>query len=74
MKLENSERRLVTEVFHKSSHEPYFLPLISMHAHHIRKDIPLESLVRESNTLQPIILMKVKTFRYACHYYLMDIH
>lgn len=35
MKLENSEGRLVTEVFHKPSHEPYFLSFTSIHAQHI---------------------------------------
>jgi hypothetical protein len=33
-------------VFHKPSHEPYFLPFTSIHAHHIKKNIPFVALVR----------------------------
>ncbi len=37
---------MVTEVFHKPSHEPYFLPFTSIHAHHIKKNIPFAALIR----------------------------
>lgn len=46
VKLENKEGRLVTGVFHKTSHEPYFLPFQSTHVHHIKKNIPFAALVR----------------------------
>ncbi len=45
-KLENRGEKLVSEVFHKPSHEPYFLPFTSIHAHHIKKNIPFVALVR----------------------------
>ena len=46
LRLENSGGRLVTEVFHKPSHEPYFLPFTSIHNEHIKKNIPFGALVR----------------------------
>jgi hypothetical protein len=46
IKLENRGGKLVSEVFHKPSHEPYFLPFTSIHAHHIKKNIPFVDLVR----------------------------
>jgi hypothetical protein len=46
VKLENRGGKLVSEVFHKPSHEPYFLPFTSTHAHHIKKNIPFVALVR----------------------------
>jgi hypothetical protein len=46
VKLENREGILVSEVFHKPSHEPYFLPFTSIHADHIKKNIPFGALVR----------------------------
>ena len=46
VRLENREGRLVTEVFHKPSHEPYFLPFTSVHVQHIKKNIPFAALVR----------------------------
>ena len=36
----------MSEVFHKSSHEPYFLPYTSIHPLHIKKNIPVEALIR----------------------------
>ena len=46
VKLENTGGELVSNVFHKPSHEPYFLPFTSVHALHIKKNIPFEALVR----------------------------
>jgi hypothetical protein len=46
VKLENRGGELVSEVFHKPSHEPYFLPFTSIHALHIKKNIPFAALVR----------------------------
>ena len=46
VKLENRGGKLVSEVFHKPSHEPYFLPFTSIHAQHIKKNIPYVALVR----------------------------
>ena len=46
VKLENSGGKLVSSVFHKPSHEPYFLPFTSVHAQHIKKNIPCTALVR----------------------------
>ncbi|CAF0803632.1 unnamed protein product [Adineta steineri] len=40
VKLENRGGVLITEVFHKPSHEPYSLPFTSTHAQHIKKNIP----------------------------------
>ncbi len=34
------------EVFHKPSYEPDYLPFTSVHAQHIKKNIPFEALVR----------------------------
>lgn len=46
MKLENRGGILVSDVFHKPSHEPYFLPFTSTHAKHIKKNIPFIALIR----------------------------
>ena len=46
VKLENRGEVLWTEVFHKPSHEPYFLPFTSTHAQHIKKNIPRVSFTR----------------------------
>ncbi len=46
VKLENREGRLVSEVHHKPSYEPYFLPFTSIHARHIKKNIPYVALIR----------------------------
>jgi hypothetical protein len=46
VKLENKEGKLVTEVFHKPSHGPYFLPFSSIHAEHIKKNISFGALIR----------------------------
>lgn len=46
VKLENRGGILLSEVFHKPAHEPYFLPFTSVHAKHIKKNIPFQALVR----------------------------
>jgi hypothetical protein len=46
VKLENRGGELVSKVFHKPSYEPYFLPFTSVHALHIKKNIPYVALVR----------------------------
>jgi hypothetical protein len=46
VKLENRGGVLRLEVFHKPSYEPYYLPFTSIHAQHIKKNIPFEALVR----------------------------
>ncbi|CAF3024274.1 unnamed protein product [Rotaria sp. Silwood2] len=46
VKLENRGGKLVSEVYHKPSYEPYFLPFTSIHALHIKKNIPYVALVR----------------------------
>lgn len=46
IKLENNGGKLVSSVFHKPSHEPYFLPFTSIHPRHIKKNIPYVALVR----------------------------
>ncbi|CAF3386837.1 unnamed protein product [Rotaria socialis] len=46
LKIENRGGSLISEVFHKASHEPYFLPFTSVHAKHIKKNIPYAALVR----------------------------
>lgn len=46
VRLRNDNGKLVTEVFHKPSYEPYFLPYTSVHARHIKKNIPYGALVR----------------------------
>ena len=46
IRMGNEEGRLVSEVYHKPSHEPYFLPFTSVHNEHIKKNIPFGALVR----------------------------
>ncbi|CAF1571856.1 unnamed protein product, partial [Adineta steineri] len=46
VKLENRGGVMITEVFHKPSHEPYSLPFTSTHAQHIKKNIPYVALTR----------------------------
>ena len=46
IRLENNNGYLMSEVFHKPSHEPYFLPYTSVHPAHIKKNIPFGALVR----------------------------
>ena len=44
--IENINGRLFTKVYHKPSHEPYFLPFNSMHPMHMKRNIPYEMLFR----------------------------
>ncbi|CAF4990187.1 unnamed protein product, partial [Rotaria socialis] len=44
LKIENRGGSLISEVFHKASHEPYFLPFTSVHAKLIKKNIPYAAL------------------------------
>jgi hypothetical protein len=46
IRIGNHEGRLVSEVYHKPSHEPYFLPFTSIHMEHIKRNIPFGALVR----------------------------
>jgi hypothetical protein len=46
VKLENRGGKLMSEVFHKPAHEPYFLPFTSIHVKHIKKNILFVALVR----------------------------
>jgi hypothetical protein len=46
VKLENRGGELLSEVYHKPSHEPYFLPFTSIHVQHIKKNIPYVAFVR----------------------------
>jgi hypothetical protein len=45
VKLDIRGGKLVSEVFHKPSHEPHFLPFNSTHVGHIKKNIPYGALV-----------------------------
>ena len=44
--IENKNGQLFTKVYHKPSHEPYFLPYNSIHPLHIKKNIPFAMLLR----------------------------
>lgn len=44
--LSNENGQLVSSVFHKPSHELYYLPFRSTHVLHIKKNIPFGALVR----------------------------
>ncbi|CAF1563927.1 unnamed protein product [Adineta ricciae] len=46
VKLENRGGKLMSDVFHKPSHEPYFLPFSSIHAEHIKTNIPFVAITR----------------------------
>lgn len=45
-RLENRGGTLVSNVFHKPSHEPFYLPFTSTHIKHIENNIPFEALIR----------------------------
>ena len=47
VKLENRDGQLLVAVFHKPSHEPYFLPYSSTHAERIKRNIPYVALIRD---------------------------
>ena len=42
----NIDKHLQTSVFHKPSHEPYFLPFNSTHAMFIKRNIPYGAIIR----------------------------
>lgn len=44
--MENDDGKLVTSVYHKPSHEPYYMPFNSIHPMHMEKNIPFAMLFR----------------------------
>jgi hypothetical protein len=44
--IENQEGQLYTSVYHKPSHEPYYLPFNSIHPLHMKKNIPFAMFLR----------------------------
>ena len=44
--MENRNGQLYTSVYHKPSHEPYYLPFNSVHPMHMKKNIPFTMLLR----------------------------
>jgi len=44
--MENTTGQLFTKVYHKPSHEPYYLPFNSVHPLHMKKNIPFAMLLR----------------------------
>ncbi|CAM4849124.1 unnamed protein product, partial [Rotaria magnacalcarata] len=46
LKIENKKGELFTEVYHKPSYEPYYLPFNSIHPAHMKRNIPFEMLIR----------------------------
>ena len=46
IRLENIEGRLVSEVYNKLAHEPYFHPFTSVHNEHIKRNIPFGARIR----------------------------
>lgn len=44
--VENNQGRLITKVYHKPSHEPYYLPFNSIHPMHMKKNIPFAMYLR----------------------------
>ena len=44
--MENQDGHLFTSVYHKPSHEPYYLPFYSVHPFHMKKNIPFTMLLR----------------------------
>ena len=46
LSIENHNGSLVTQVYHKPSYEPYYLPFNSIHPMHMKKNIPFTMLLR----------------------------
>ncbi|CAF2071216.1 unnamed protein product [Rotaria magnacalcarata] len=46
LSVENVNGHLLTKVYHKPSHEPYYLPFNSVHPMHMKKNIPFAMLLR----------------------------
>jgi hypothetical protein len=68
VKLENRGGKLVSEVYHKPSCEPYFLPFTSIHAQHIKKNIPYVALIRAIRYSSSYNAFKrEETHIYICH-------
>lgn len=44
--IENENGHLITNVFHKPSYEPYYLPFSSVHPMHMKKNIPYAMFLR----------------------------
>ena len=44
--MENQNGQLLTKVYHKPSHEPYYLPFNSIHPLHMKKNIPFAMFLR----------------------------
>lgn len=44
--MEKRDGHLFTNVYHKPSHEPYYLPFNSVHPFHMKKNIPFTMLLR----------------------------
>jgi hypothetical protein len=56
--ISNRNGRLHTLVYHKPSHEPYFLPFDSAHAMFIKKNIPYEAIIRAVRYSSDLISFK----------------
>ena len=46
LKIQNQDAILITSVYHKPSHQPYYLPFNSIHPLHMKKNIPFTMLLR----------------------------
>lgn len=46
LQMENRDGKLITNLYHKPSYEPYYLPFSSVHPMHMKKNIPFAMLVR----------------------------
>lgn len=55
LSVENLDGYLKTSVFHKPSHEPYFLPFDSAHAMFIKRNIPYGAIIRAMRYSSDII-------------------
>jgi hypothetical protein len=56
--ISNQNGRLHTSVYHKPSHELYFLPFNSAHAKFIKKNIPYEAIIRAIRYSSDLISFK----------------
>ena len=46
LSIQNQDGSLLTQVYHKPSYEPYYLPFNSIHPMHMKKNIPFAMLLR----------------------------
>lgn len=44
--MENKDGQLTTNVYHKPSYEPYYLPFSSVHPMHMKKNVPFAMMLR----------------------------